>query len=320
MGEEIVISVICNAYNHEGYIREALEGFVMQKTKVSFEILIHDDASTDKTAEIIREYEEKYPHLIKPIYQTENQYSKGVLITKTYQLPRVKGKYIAFCEGDDYWTDEYKLQKQYEAMEAHPEVDMCVHNAEMIAASTKKVIRKFPNFSQDCILTAEQVIDGGGGYVATNSIFYRADLEKISYAFRDFLNFDYTMQIQGALRGGMLYLKDTMSVYRYMTVGSWTVREAMNVEKAEKSWKRIAEMLRILDGETEGRYHDIIEEKILMNEISLLKQKGEYKAVFQKKYKKVLKRYPLKSRLKLRIAAAFPWIISLKRKLKGKNK
>ena len=105
--EQIMVSIVCNAYNQELYIREALESFVAQKTNFKFEILVHDDASTDTTADIIREYESKYPDIIKPIYQTENQYSKNVSIT-ALQHQRANGKYIAFCEGDDYWIDEYK--------------------------------------------------------------------------------------------------------------------------------------------------------------------------------------------------------------------
>lgn len=107
-----IVSISCITYNHEDYIRDAIEGFLMQKTTFPVEILIHDDASTDKTADIIREYEKKYPHLIKPIYQTENQYSKGIGVSATYQYPRANGNYITLCEGDDYWTDPYMLQKQ----------------------------------------------------------------------------------------------------------------------------------------------------------------------------------------------------------------
>lgn len=107
-----MVSICCLAYNHVPYIRKCLENFMMQKTNFPFEVLIHDDASTDKTADIIGEYEAKYPNIIKPIYQTENQYSKGVGVTRVYQFPRVKGKYIAMCEGDDYLTDPLKLQKQ----------------------------------------------------------------------------------------------------------------------------------------------------------------------------------------------------------------
>ncbi len=128
MDEQIMVSVFCATYNHEKYIRKCLDGFIMQKTNFKFEVLVHDDASTDKTADIIREYEEKYPDIIKPIYQTENQYSKGVQIGVTFQYPRAKGKYIAFCEGDDYWCDENKLQRQFDIMESHPECSICVHN------------------------------------------------------------------------------------------------------------------------------------------------------------------------------------------------
>lgn len=121
----IVVSIVSLAYNHAKYIRQCLDGFIMQKTTFAFEVLIHDDASTDGTADIIREYELKYPNIIKPIYQTENQYQKGVAIGATYLYPRVQGKYIAECEGDDYWTDPLKLQKQIDLLEKHPECSFC---------------------------------------------------------------------------------------------------------------------------------------------------------------------------------------------------
>ena len=129
MGNDVEVSVICNAFNHGRYIRDALNGFVMQKTDFKFEVLVHDDASTDNTADIIREFEEKYPDIIKPIYQTENQYSKGVDIPKTFLHPLVRGRYVALCEGDDYWTDPHKLEKQVAVLEAHPEADICAHRA-----------------------------------------------------------------------------------------------------------------------------------------------------------------------------------------------
>ena len=109
MEDGIVVSVYCLAYNHEQYIRDALEGFVRQKTNFRYEVLVHDDASTDNTPAIIREYAQKYPDIIKPIFQTENQYSKGVKILPEIIHPKSSGRYIAFCEGDDYWCDENKL-------------------------------------------------------------------------------------------------------------------------------------------------------------------------------------------------------------------
>ena len=109
-----MVSIICNTYNHEQYIAMAMEGFVNQKTNFEYEVLVHDDASTDNTAKIIREYVRKYPKLIKPIYQKENKYSCGVSISNEYKIPRAQGKYMALCEGDDYWLEEKKLKRHLE--------------------------------------------------------------------------------------------------------------------------------------------------------------------------------------------------------------
>lgn len=124
-----LVSICCITYNHAPYIRQCLEGFVMQQTNFAFEVLIHDDASTDETTDIIHEYETLYPEIIKPIYQTENQYSKGIKINRTYNYPRAKGKYLALCEGDDYWIDPLKLQKQVDFLETHSGYSLCFHNA-----------------------------------------------------------------------------------------------------------------------------------------------------------------------------------------------
>lgn len=124
MEEQIVVSILCTAYNHESYIRQCLDGFVMQKTNFKFEAIVHDDASTDNTASVIREYAEKYPDIIVPIYQIENQFRK-TNIYSTYLYPKSRGKYIAICEGDDYWTDPYKLQKQVDFLEANPDCSFC---------------------------------------------------------------------------------------------------------------------------------------------------------------------------------------------------
>lgn len=117
---DIMVSVICTAYNHEKYIVKCLDGFINQKTNFKFEVLINDDASTDNTAKIIREYETMYPDIIKPFYQEKNLYSQKIPITKSILFPNCRGKYIALCEGDDYWTDENKLQSQFDALENNP--------------------------------------------------------------------------------------------------------------------------------------------------------------------------------------------------------
>lgn len=125
--EPIIVSIRCTAYNHEKYIRDCLEGFIMQKTNFRFEAIVHDDASTDRTADIIREYATKYPDIIKPIYETENQYSKHDGSLSRIMTEACIGKYIAFCEGDDYWTDPLKLQKQVDFLETHPDIVYSCH-------------------------------------------------------------------------------------------------------------------------------------------------------------------------------------------------
>jgi glycosyltransferase involved in cell wall biosynthesis len=119
---EPLVSICCITYNHENYIRDCIEGFLMQKTTFPIEIIIHDDASTDNTAQIIKEYADQNPDLFVTILQTENQWSKGGgSIFARFVFPRARGKYIALCEGDDYWTDSYKLQKQVYFLEENPD-------------------------------------------------------------------------------------------------------------------------------------------------------------------------------------------------------
>ncbi len=142
-----LVSISCITYNHENFIRDAIEGFLMQKTTFPVEILVHDDASTDKTASIVREYEEQYPHLIKPIYQTENQYSKRDGSIDRIQRGRARGKYVALCEGDDYWTEPLKLQKQVDFLENNPDYSLCVSGFKeynIYTEQTKDILRK-PN-------------------------------------------------------------------------------------------------------------------------------------------------------------------------------
>ena len=115
-----LVSILCQTYNHELFIRQCLDGILMQKTNFLFDVLIHDDASQDNTAFVIKEYQAKYPTIIRPVYQQENQFSQGKKVFSGIQLPRVKAKYIAVCEGDDYWTDPLKLQKQIDFLEQNP--------------------------------------------------------------------------------------------------------------------------------------------------------------------------------------------------------
>ena len=123
-----LVSIVCHTFNHEKFISETIEGFLKQKTDFLFEIILHDDASTDGTKEIITAYYEKYPSIIVPIYQNENKHSKRINIWTQYTFPKAKGKYIAICEGDDYWIDENKLQEQVNFLEQNENFSICWTN------------------------------------------------------------------------------------------------------------------------------------------------------------------------------------------------
>ena len=128
MSSQIIVTIRCAAFNHGQYIRQTLDGFVMQKTNFVFEAIVHDDASTDNTADIIREYAEKYPDIIKPFFEKENQYSKGGKEIERIFEENSRGKYMVICEGDDFWTDSLKLQKQVDFLESHPEYNLVCHD------------------------------------------------------------------------------------------------------------------------------------------------------------------------------------------------
>lgn len=127
-----VVTVVCTVYNHEKYLRACLDGFVMQKTDFPFVALVHDDCSTDNSIKIIKEYAEKYPDIITPIFETENQYSKhdGSLMRAIDR--HVKSKYVAYCEGDDFWICPDKLQMQVDYMEQNPDCALCFHDVEIL--------------------------------------------------------------------------------------------------------------------------------------------------------------------------------------------
>ena len=119
--QDIVLSIICVTFNHAKFVEEAIRGFLIQKTDFAFEVIIHDDASTDKTVDIIKRYQSLYPRIIKPIFQTENQYSKGNFRPVLYASTFAKGEFIARCEGDDYWVDPLKIITQVEFLQQNKE-------------------------------------------------------------------------------------------------------------------------------------------------------------------------------------------------------
>ena len=260
--EEIIVSIQCLAYNHEAYIRQCLDGFIMQKTTFRFEAIVHDDASTDGTATIIKEYENRYPEIIKPIYQTENQYSKKIygLITRLVTQKCV-GKYIAICEGDDFWTDPLKLQKQVVFLESHPDYSMCFHAVNLVKDNVAFKEDKLYKNARD--ITIEQIIRGGGYFCSTNSLcFKRTVLLQPVPQFRKMADTgDYPLQIQLALNGKVRYFPEIMGCYRVMSDNGWSAR-ARAKGIPIRHYINMVEWLTELDKETKGEYRNAIYYKL----------------------------------------------------------
>ncbi len=209
-----VVSVICLAYNHSRYIRKCLDGFVMQQTDFRYEVIIHDDASDDGTDLIIKEYADRYPDIFVPVYQTVNQYSQGVPIGKAFLYPRAKGKYIAECEGDDYWTDPLKLQKQVDFLESHPDYVLCSTNCNMLIEKTGEIVPWILGTEDE--ISMEYLMENNR--VATLTVLYRADvlddyLNDFSVDMPKFLMGDYPMWIYFRSRGKIRKLPDVTAMY-----------------------------------------------------------------------------------------------------------
>ena len=307
---DILVSIACITYNHEKYIAEALDSFLMQKVNFKYEILIHDDASTDRTAEIIKSYHEKYPDIIKPILQEENKMSKGVKkVNYKYNHSRAKGKYIAICEGDDYWSDPDKLQIQVDYLEKHPECSMCFHASDIISGSKGKVGEMRP-YNKDCISSTDDIILGDGGFIPTNSIVYR------KHAMDNAPNFyieapvgDYPLQIITSSQSYAYYINKAMSVYRIGVVGSWTSTLNRSRNRDEKKIKLLNELNQMLNEVNEyydGKYLKSINKRIQMNEFEALKAQKDIKKLKDEKYRSFYNSLGIKEKILIYLNCYMP--------------
>ena len=217
----ISVSISVLAYNHKNFIRQMLEGVIMQKTNFKFEILIHDDASTDGSAAIIREYADKYPEIIKPIFETENLYSKRDGSLRRVMYRNTRGKYVAICEGDDYWTDPYKLQKQVDFLESHPDYVMCSHRFNQYIEDKKLLEEDDDKDFQGADYDLKNLI-GGKWFTQTLTLMFRRSALDLQHFESYGMSMDIILLYE-LLRNGKGYcLPDIMAVYRYHGGGVWS--------------------------------------------------------------------------------------------------
>ncbi len=320
MKDNILVSVFCTAYNHEAFLRDALEGFVTQRVSFPFEVLVNDDVSTDATCDIIREYAEKYPDIIRPFYQEQNLYSRGIDVYQTVFYPNARGKYVAFCEGDDYWTDPDKLQLQADFLEAHPDYAACVHNTVLHFCGDGREKTLLDRKEGD--VEFEDIVPGMSGAYHTSSLMARKEILASPPDFYDVAckyNFgDYPDALWLRLNGKIRYLDRAMSVYRINSnADAWSAGVDGQYGKLRQFIVGKAEMLRAFRPHAPASVLPLVDNTILEREFELMYIEGRDREQRQPPYDRLLRAMPLSYRVKNWIKCSFPALQRLYRRLKG---
>lgn len=266
---EPVCSICTTTYNHRDYLDTALQSFMDQQCAYPYEILVHDDCSTDGTADILRSWAQRYPDIILPLYEEQNQYSQNIPINETFNFPRARGRYIALCEGDDYWCDMHKLQRQIDFMEAHPECTFCFTNATIHDVSGVKEDRDFLPYYEsehpylpegDAVLTLSDV--AMLSFIPTASFLFRTDtLRSLPSTFHDHMcqHGDLRMKLYLTAAGKAAYIDMKSCVYRENVAGS--AFQVWKTEKRTQLYNRCATVVQLtedVDAYSNGTAHDAL--------------------------------------------------------------
>lgn len=257
------VSIICLTYNQEKYVRDCLEGFVMQQTSFPFEVLVYDDASTDSTPEIIRDYAAKYTEIFKPTLYQENNFSKGLGYVGFYTgIKEAEGVYIAYCEGDDYWTDPLKLQKQVDFLEAHPNYEVCAHET-LIKNDryTQLDGMLFSEFTKNLFVsttkkhyTFEDALTGNIFHVS--SLMYKNFPIQLPEWLPQVSAGDMVLFMLLAEKGDMYVMPEVMSVYRSHSDSLTSTRDEYATSNA--FYELSIKVLRLMNRYWNRQYQDLI--------------------------------------------------------------
>ena len=287
------LRVLCYTYNHAASIENTMNGFTMQKTDFPFVAIIIDDASTDREAEVIRNYIDTHFDIqnarieetddalfIVAIHKDNRNFHFYVILLKYnfYRLKRSKSPlykgwyesipYIAMCEGDDYWINPDKLQKQVYFLDSHPEYIMCCSDAKIESPLGEL---DWHRYDKNTEIPIKDIILGGGLFIQTCTICYRNELKTMPSCCFECHVGDYPLQIWASLNGKVYYFADKMATYNLAVPGSWTSRQRTeSIENSMKGWRSEVDMLQGLDIYSNGKYHEYFKQRTIDYVYSIL--------------------------------------------------
>lgn len=318
------LTVFCTAYNHEPYIAEALESFVRQRTDFPFQVLVNDDCSSDGTAAVIRRYAVEYPDIIKPIFQKDNLFSQGLaaLYEKAFYC-RTDSPYVAFCEADDCWCDDLKLQQQVDWLDAHPDYSACVHNTMLsYCDGSLPDAALLPESRGDRDIGFETVIQGMSKSFHTSSIVARREhvVAPPDYymAASDHGFLDYAIALRLALEGRIRFIDKTMSLYRISSnPAAWSA-------KLDKHYARLKEfivgelaMMETMLPHLDDGQKALTEAVMLERRYELFDISGRVNELIKPPYREIFNKKPLSYKVKTLIKILCPPLHRYYRKKQG---
>lgn len=317
-----MVSILCTAYNHEEYLAQTLDSFLSQKADFPFEVLVSDDASSDGTAGIIRDYARRYPEIIRPYIMEENIFSQGRNFYTEFFFPNCRGRYICLCEGDDYWIDDTKLQRQVDFLEAHSDYSACVHNTMLHFCDASEPDRPLLNHQEDRDLPMEFMISGSSQAFHTSSLMSRREVITNTQPFYHVAyRYGFTDQANAIwvrLNGKVRYLNRLMSVYRINSNASaWSSGVDGQYDKLKNFIIGKREMLRSLLNQIPDEYKSLVEQAILEREFELMYIEGRDREQRKGPYREILRRQSLDYRLKNFVKSYLPAVQRLYRKRHG---
>ena len=315
-----LVTVCVITYNHARYVRQAMDSFLMQQTDFPYEIFVHDDASTDETQAILREYQEKYPDRIRLLLQEENQYSKNDKIMARFMFPVIDTEYIAFCEGDDFWTDPKKLQKQIGWLMEHEEYSLSVTSADTVNGDGVKNGEIAP-YKEDCDMPMEDLIRGGGGFIVSASIATRmAYLKNLpEYYYRAKVG-DAPLQLHLASQGKTRWHADRTCAYRVNAAGSWTMAQILDdVSKPIAMHESMLDMLAGFDEATERCYDEALLRAQNYHRFQIARLKGDFRTMRRPEHAELYGSLTWRVKLRTVMMKYCPFVIRLYRNIRFRH-